>query len=57
MIRFSELAYHIVQLSFISYNMLYVKKNVVPFWKSLVICGERYNIIVDFSAEPFGHDI
>ena len=29
--RLSELAYHIVQLSFISYYMLYVKKNMECF--------------------------
>jgi hypothetical protein len=29
----------------------------LPFWKSLVICGERYNIKVKFSADAFGHDI
>jgi hypothetical protein len=35
--RLSELAYHIVQLSFISYNMLYVKKNMESFQRQLVI--------------------
>ncbi len=37
MTRFSELAYHLVQLTFISYNMLYVKGNIKPFYIELVI--------------------
>ena len=42
MTRFSELAYHLVQLSFISYNMLYVKGNIKPFDSKLVIRWEKY---------------
>jgi hypothetical protein len=40
MIRFSELAYHIVQLSFISYNILYVKKKLVAFCSSLEVVSK-----------------
>jgi len=42
MTRFSELAYHLVQLTFISYNMLYVKGNIKPFDSKLVIRWEKY---------------
>jgi hypothetical protein len=51
MTRFSELAYHMVQLSFISYNMLYVKKNVAPYCSSLVICFERFHLLVKSSID------
>jgi hypothetical protein len=30
-----------VQLSFISYNMLYVKEKLMSFCRSLVICGAK----------------
>ena len=37
----SELAYHLVQIQFISYNMLYVKENIETHGSLLVMCGSN----------------
>jgi hypothetical protein len=37
MTRFSELAFHVVQVLVISYNILYVKDKYGIIWRSLVI--------------------
>jgi hypothetical protein len=50
---FPALAYHVVQLLFISYNILYVKENMGLFYRLLVICFEKVESILYFDNISF----